>query len=90
MADAAGGFRERRCHGRHRHGIVDTWDTARERSALYATFHGYKPLTPDGDRIDWGRTTPEVTAHRAAINTFSADGQFPSDHLPVQAFLSLG
>ncbi|MFE6619890.1 endonuclease/exonuclease/phosphatase family protein [Streptomyces sp. NPDC008086] len=71
-------------------GLVDTWDTARERSALYATFHGYKPLTPDGDRIDWVLTTPGVTAHRAAINTFSADGQFPSDHLPVQAFLSLG
>ncbi|WP_217213554.1 endonuclease/exonuclease/phosphatase family protein [Streptomyces sp. AC550_RSS872] len=71
-------------------GLVDTWDTARERSALYATFHGYKPLTPNGDRIDWVLTTPGVTAHRAAINTFSDDGQFPSDHLPVQAFLSLG
>ncbi|MET9971583.1 endonuclease/exonuclease/phosphatase family protein, partial [Streptomyces sp. NPDC006356] len=69
-------------------GLVDTWDTARERSALYATFHGYKPLTPNGDRIDWVLTTPGVTAHRAAINTFSDDGQFPSDHLPVQAFLS--
>ncbi|KUO05354.1 endonuclease/exonuclease/phosphatase family protein [Streptomyces caeruleatus] len=71
-------------------GLVDTWDTARERSALYATFHGYKPLTPDGDRIDWVLTTPGVTAHRAAINTFSAEGQFPSDHLPVQALLRLG
>ncbi|MCF1597046.1 endonuclease/exonuclease/phosphatase family protein [Streptomyces muensis] len=71
-------------------GLVDTWDTARERSALYATFHGFKPLTPNGDRIDWVLTTPGVTAHRAAINTFSDGGQFPSDHLPVQAFLSLG
>lgn len=33
---------------------------------------------------------PGVTAHRAAINTFSDAGQFPSGHLPVQAFLSLG
>ncbi len=71
-------------------GLVDTWDTARERSALYATFHGYKPLIPNGDRIDWVLTTPGVTAHRATINTFSADGRFPSDHLPVQALLSLG
>ncbi|MFE5813975.1 endonuclease/exonuclease/phosphatase family protein [Streptomyces sp. NPDC056479] len=71
-------------------GLVDTWDTARERSDLYATFHGYKPLTPNGDRIDWILGTPGVTAHRAAINTFSENGQFPSDHLPVQAFLSLG
>ncbi|MET9410579.1 endonuclease/exonuclease/phosphatase family protein [Streptomyces sp. NPDC002935] len=70
-------------------GLVDTWDTAAERSRLYATFHGYKPLTPDGDRIDWILTTPGVTAHRATINTFSRYGQFPSDHLPVQASLSL-
>ncbi|MET9834551.1 endonuclease/exonuclease/phosphatase family protein [Streptomyces sp. NPDC006385] len=70
-------------------GLVDTWETAHARSELYATFHGYKPLTPNGDRIDWVLSTPGVTAHRAAINTFSVDGQFPSDHLPVQAFLSL-
>ncbi|MFI6007700.1 endonuclease/exonuclease/phosphatase family protein [Streptomyces sp. NPDC051243] len=71
-------------------GLVDTWDTAAERSALYATFHGYKPLTPNGDRIDWILSTPGVTTHRATINTFSSDGQFPSDHLPVQASLTLG
>ncbi|MEU9286052.1 endonuclease/exonuclease/phosphatase family protein [Streptomyces sp. NPDC048275] len=71
-------------------GLVDTWDTAAERSALYATFHGYQPLTPDGDRIDWILATPGVTAHRASINTFALNGQFPSDHLPVQATLTLG
>ncbi|MGV9454118.1 endonuclease/exonuclease/phosphatase family protein [Streptomyces sp. NPDC003635] len=71
-------------------GLLDTWDTAAERSPQYATFHGYRPLVPDGDRIDWILTTPGVTAHRAAINTFALDGQFPSDHLPVQASLTLG
>lgn len=71
-------------------GLVDTWDAAAERSRLYATFHGYKPLTPDGDRIDWILTTPRVTVHRARINTFALHGQFPSDHLPVQATLTLG
>ncbi|WP_432153611.1 endonuclease/exonuclease/phosphatase family protein [Streptomyces tricolor] len=71
-------------------GLVDTWDTAAERSRLYGTFHGYRPLTPDGDRIDWILATPGVTTHRASINTFSLDGQFPSDHLPVQASLTLG
>jgi hypothetical protein len=30
-----------------------------------------------------------VQALRASINTFSRDGQFPSDHLPVQAVLRL-
>jgi endonuclease/exonuclease/phosphatase family metal-dependent hydrolase len=71
-------------------GLVDTWDTAAERGPLYATFHGYRPLTPNGDRIDWILTTPGVTAHKASINTFAVDGQFPSDHLPVQASLTLG
>ncbi|WP_409473840.1 endonuclease/exonuclease/phosphatase family protein [Streptomyces sp. HC307] len=71
-------------------GLVDTWEQAAERSALYGTFHGYRPLTPDGDRIDWILATPGVTVHRAEINTFSMNGQFPSDHLPVQASLTLG
>ncbi|WP_329549171.1 endonuclease/exonuclease/phosphatase family protein [Streptomyces sp. NBC_01356] len=70
-------------------GLVDTWDTAAERSRLYATFHGYRPLAPDGDRIDWILATPGVTAHRSTINTFSLNGQSPSDHLPVQATLTL-
>ncbi|MET7849864.1 endonuclease/exonuclease/phosphatase family protein [Streptomyces avermitilis] len=70
-------------------GLVDTWDTATERGRLYGTFHGYKPLVPDGDRIDWILAAPGVTAHCASINTFSSKGQFPSDHLPVQASLRL-
>ena len=68
-------------------GLVDSWDSAEARSALYATFHGYKPLVPDGDRIDWILTSPAVRTRRASINTFSEHGQFPSDHLPVQALL---
>jgi endonuclease/exonuclease/phosphatase family metal-dependent hydrolase len=71
-------------------GLVDTWDAAAERSALYGTFHGYQGLTPDGERIDWILTTPWVRTHRASIDTFSEHGQFPSDHLPVQASLTLG
>ncbi|GAA1415078.1 endonuclease/exonuclease/phosphatase family protein [Streptomyces thermospinosisporus] len=70
-------------------GLVDTWDAAAERSELYGTFHNYRPPVPGGDRIDWILATPGVTVHRAAINTFTADGQYPSDHLPVQATLTL-
>ncbi|MGP3984961.1 endonuclease/exonuclease/phosphatase family protein [Streptomyces sp. KR80] len=69
--------------------LVDTWETAERRSAQYATFHGYRPLVPDGDRIDWILTSPTVRTPYAAINTFSRNGQFPSDHLPVQAVLEL-
>ncbi|MFI0717406.1 endonuclease/exonuclease/phosphatase family protein [Streptomyces inhibens] len=67
--------------------LVDSWDAADERSAQYATFHGYRPLVPDGDRIDWILTSPGVRTRRAMINTYSAHGQFPSDHLPVQALI---
>jgi endonuclease/exonuclease/phosphatase family metal-dependent hydrolase len=70
-------------------GLVDTWDAAAERGELYATFHGYKPLTPGGERIDWILATSGATVHRAWIDTFARDGQFPSDHLPVQASLTL-
>ncbi|GAB2814805.1 endonuclease/exonuclease/phosphatase family protein [Streptomyces daliensis] len=70
-------------------GLTDTWDTAERRSKLYATFHGYKPLVPDGERIDWILASPGVRSRYAAVNTFSLDGQFPSDHLPVQAVLDL-
>ncbi|GAB2729566.1 endonuclease/exonuclease/phosphatase family protein [Streptomyces bullii] len=70
-------------------GLVDTWDAAAERSEPYGTFHGYKPLVPGGARIDWILATPGVTVHRASIDTFAVNGQFPSDHLPVLASLSL-
>jgi endonuclease/exonuclease/phosphatase family metal-dependent hydrolase len=67
----------------------DTWVEADRRSRLYATFHGYRPLVPDGDRIDWILTTPGITTRYAKINTFERGGQFPSDHLPVQAIVRL-
>lgn len=70
-------------------GLVDTWDAARRHGAAYGTFHGYRPPTPDGDRIDWILASPFVTVHRAWVDTFSVNGQYPSDHLPVQASLSL-
>ncbi|WP_234311904.1 endonuclease/exonuclease/phosphatase family protein [Streptomyces griseus] len=71
-------------------GLVDTWDAAAERGPAYGTFHAYRPLTPGGQRIDWILATAGVTTHRARVDTFSRDGQFPSDHLPVRASLSLG
>lgn len=70
-------------------GLVDTWDTAAARSPLYATFNGFRPPKPGGQRIDWLLTTPRVTTHWAAINTYASNGQLPSDHLPVQAALDL-
>jgi endonuclease/exonuclease/phosphatase family metal-dependent hydrolase len=69
--------------------FLDSWVEADRRSRLWATFHGYRPLVPNGDRIDWILTSPQVTTRSASINTYSLGGQFPSDHLPVQAVLRL-
>ncbi|MFE9006316.1 endonuclease/exonuclease/phosphatase family protein [Streptomyces sp. NPDC007875] len=69
--------------------LVDSWDTAERRGPLYGTFHGFGPLVPDGDRIDWILTSPGVRTHHAVIDTYSADGQYPSDHLPVRTVLEL-
>ena len=71
-------------------GLRDTWDAAAGRGRLYATFHGYRPLVPGGNRIDWILVTEGVTVRRTAIDTFSENSQFPSDHLPVQSTISLG
>lgn len=68
---------------------VDTWEKAVTRSELFGTFHGYNPLTPGGDRIDWVLTTPDVVTRHAEIDTYSRRGQLPSDHLPVVADLVL-
>ncbi|MEV6168123.1 endonuclease/exonuclease/phosphatase family protein [Streptomyces sp. NPDC051954] len=71
-------------------GLVDTWDTAAEPGPQYATLNNFRALEPGGPRIDWILATTGVKTHSAAINTFSRDGRFPSDHLPVQASLALG
>lgn len=70
-------------------GMADTWTSAKRRGPVYATWHGYRPLWPDGERIDWILARGEVTVSAAAINTFARGEQFPSDHLPVQALVSL-
>lgn len=72
-------------------GLVDTWLTAKEqRTPVYKTFTGYRPLTKGGRRIDWILTTPDVTTSAAAINTAGArDGRYPSDHLAVQSVIEL-
>lgn len=52
------------------------------------TFHRYKgPKDGDG-RIDWILTSSDLRTVSTRINTFSADGEYPSDHFPVEAVLS--
>ena len=70
--------------------FVDSWAAAPERGPAYGTFAGYRPPVPDGDRIDWILTTPDVTTLRAAVGTYPDGKQPASDHLPVCAVLDLG
>jgi endonuclease/exonuclease/phosphatase family metal-dependent hydrolase len=71
--------------------LVDSWLTAPPdgRGEEYRTWHDYKGPVP-GPRIDWILTSPGVRTHSTEINTFTLDGEYPSDHFPVQATLEFG
>ncbi len=72
--------------------LVDSWTEAppEARGEEYRTWHDYKGPMQPGTRIDWILTSPGVRAASARINTFTLDGQYPSDHFPVQATLRIG
>jgi endonuclease/exonuclease/phosphatase family metal-dependent hydrolase len=72
-------------------GLADTWTAAAQRrTPLVSTWHGYEPLVPDGRRIDWILTRGATGVAAAGINTFADRGRYASDHLPMQALLTLG
>ncbi|MGP5715111.1 endonuclease/exonuclease/phosphatase family protein [Brachybacterium tyrofermentans] len=70
---------------------VDSWDAAAEQlTPAWETCPGYAEAVEGGDRIDWVLTTEDITTHQAAINDYrDPSGAFASDHLPMQALLSL-
>ena len=71
-------------------GLRDAWSIAEHRvTASVGTFANYRTPRPDRARIDWILVTPGVAVQRAAINTRLFAGVWPSDHLPVQAVLSV-
>lgn len=71
-------------------GLRDTWlDADRQLTPQVGTFPGYETPDPDGARIDWILTTPGIEVCSAAINTWTRDERFPSDHTPVQALLKI-
>jgi endonuclease/exonuclease/phosphatase family metal-dependent hydrolase len=71
-------------------GLQDTWVAAEQRlTPRVGTFPNYGATDPDGDRIDWVLATPDVRVRAVAINPWTSDGRYPSDHLPVQALLRL-
>ncbi|WP_169795374.1 endonuclease/exonuclease/phosphatase family protein [Kribbia dieselivorans] len=68
----------------------DTWTQARRRATPeYGTHPGFGHANPVAPRIDWILATPEFTVLEAAVNAFSLDGVWPSEHSPVQARVRL-
>ena len=71
-------------------GLTDTWFAARERrNEDVNSFTGFGPLRHEGQRIDWilARGAMEVRATEAV--TFRPGDQWPSDHLPIVAWVRL-
>ncbi|MBM3836834.1 MAG: endonuclease/exonuclease/phosphatase family protein [Verrucomicrobia bacterium] len=74
----------------NQNGLTDTWSTAgTRRNERMSTFHGFGTPREGGDRIDWILARGPVAADATEIVTFQKDGQYPSDHFPVVAWLRL-
>lgn len=72
-------------------GLTDTWTAARERvHEKLNSFHGYQQPKEAGERIDWILARGGVDVAKVMVDDFSEHGQFPSDHFPVVAWLTLG
>ena len=71
-------------------GLIDTWPAAAQRTNEgFNTFHGYEKPLMSGERIDWILARQPVTVSSSAIITDRGGTQYPSDHFPVVADLSL-
>jgi len=70
--------------------FVDTWTVAPMRAnEKLNTFHNFSAPGEEGLRIDWILARGAVTVDKAEIITYSENGQSPSDHFPVAAWLNL-
>ncbi len=71
-------------------GFADTFSLAREReNEKTSTFHGFRKPVERAERIDWILTRGPVAVEKSSIVTYAENGQFPSDHFPVVAWLAL-
>lgn len=70
--------------------FADSWQQAKERgNEGLNSFNGFKPPGRNDERIDWILTRGKVEVSRTEIVSFERNGQFPSDHFPVVAWLNL-
>jgi endonuclease/exonuclease/phosphatase family metal-dependent hydrolase len=74
-------------------GMKDAYMEAAERiNENYGTIHHFTDPSGGGkdNKIDWILYRGDVTVLRGEVVTFHADGQYPSDHYPVMADVTLG
>jgi len=71
-------------------GLADTWFAAKERRNEDAnSFTGFGPLRREGERIDWILARGAIAVRATEVVTFRQGDQWPSDHLPVVAWVTL-
>lgn len=68
-------------------GLRDACLDAADRGPRLGTFNNYRAPDPDGVRIDWILINDRVDARSARAVDDAPGGQYPSDHLPVEAVL---
>ncbi len=70
--------------------LVDAWTVAHARlTPTWGTFPNYREPRRGRKRIDWIAVSQDISVQRAAINPSRYGGRWGSDHLPVQAVISL-
>jgi len=71
--------------------LSDTWGAAKTRKGEgLNSFNSFKEIGKNNSRIDWILTKGKVSVDSTELVTFAKDGQFPSDHFPIVAWLRLG
>ena len=70
--------------------LTDSWKTAAVRVGEgLSTFNDFKGIDKAGRRIDWILTRGPISVSKTEIVTFQRNGQFPSDHFPLVAQMTL-
>jgi len=71
-------------------GLTDTWYAAAERRNEDAnSFNNFGPLRREGQRIDWILARGPVSTRATEVVLFKQGDQWPSDHFPVGAWVTL-
>lgn len=70
-------------------GLHDAYLSSDDRGPRMGTFNNYGPPDPDGVRIDWILVNDHVRTTSARMVDCAPGGQYPSDHLPVEAVIRL-